>query len=68
MRGIEPRQGPIDGGTLVTLLGVKLDTGAVQLVQFAGHRCNVSRYITKLMFIILYLLYCRVSALLLVVT
>jgi len=45
VHGIEPRHGPIDGGTLVTLLGDKLDTGADQSVQFAGRLCNLSRYV-----------------------
>jgi len=45
VHGVEPRQGPVDGGTLVTLLGDKLNTGADQFVQFAGHLCNVSRYV-----------------------
>ena len=44
---IEPSQGPVDGGTLVTLLGHVLNTGAEHSVQFAGHRCNVSRYAAK---------------------
>ena len=47
LRGIEPRLGPVDGGTLVTLFGDKLNTGADQFVHFAGRRCNVSRYVTK---------------------
>jgi len=51
VRGMEPRQGPIDGRTLVTLFGDKLNTGEDQSVQFAGQRCNASRcvsYITAI--------------------
>jgi len=41
---MEPRQGPVDGGTLVTLHGQQLNTGSVQSVQFADHTSNITRY------------------------
>jgi len=52
--GIEPRRGPVDGGTSVTLLGVKLNTGADRFVRFAGHLCNVTRYVEHWIFIMCY--------------
>jgi len=38
-----PKKGPESGGTLVTITGLKLDTGRYISAQVAGRSCTVDR-------------------------
>ena len=38
-----PKKGPRSGGTLVTITGLKMDTGRYITAQVAGRRCRVDR-------------------------
>jgi len=38
-----PKKGPQSGGTLVTITGLKMDTGRYITAQVAGRSCTVDR-------------------------
>ena len=38
-----PKKGPKSGGTLVTITGLKMDTGRYITAQVAGRSCTVDR-------------------------